>query len=75
VKIDIEGMEMEALSGAEKIISLTKPQLMIEKIKSNEEELSTWLNDHGYRIFPLGINLLAIHKSDPVSSQIEIKQA
>ncbi len=72
-KIDIEGMEMDALAGAEKTISLTKPQLIIEKIKSNEEELSKWLSDHVYRIFPLGINLLAIHKSDPLSSQIEVK--
>ena len=33
IKIDVEGMEMEALAGAEKSIREYKPQLMIEKIK------------------------------------------
>jgi hypothetical protein len=39
IKIDIEGMEMEALVGGEKSINENKPILMIEKIKSDEGEL------------------------------------
>jgi hypothetical protein len=72
LKIDIEGMEVEALAGAAKSIEQFLPQLMIEKIKSNETEISEFLLRYGYRIFPMGINILAIHESDPVSKQIKV---
>ena len=34
IKIDVEGMEMEALNGAKDTIRTAKPHLIIEKIKS-----------------------------------------
>ena len=37
IKIDIEGMEMDALLGAKLSIEKLKPVLMIEKIKSNNK--------------------------------------
>jgi FkbM family methyltransferase len=70
MKIDIEGMEMEALTGAKESITKFKPQLIIEKIKTNESELTEFLLGNGYCIFPLGINLLAIHSTDPMSNKI-----
>jgi FkbM family methyltransferase len=70
MKIDIEGMEMEALIGASESIEKFKPQLIIEKIKSNESDLTNFLSGQGYKIFPLGINILAIHTSDPTSSKV-----
>jgi FkbM family methyltransferase len=72
IKIDIEGMEMEALVGGEKSINEYKPILMIEKIKSDEGELRKFMEKFGYQIFPLGINLIAVHKDDPVSKQIKV---
>jgi FkbM family methyltransferase len=75
VKIDIEGMEMEALRGAAESIRKFRPVLMIEKIKSNETEITELLKGHGYQIFPLGINILAVHDSDPVSKQIQVTPA
>jgi FkbM family methyltransferase len=72
IKIDIEGMEMEALIGAEKSINKFKPQLIIEKIKSSENEIREFVEKYGYQIFPLGINLVAVHKDDPASKQIKV---
>lgn len=72
IKIDIEGMEMEALNGAKETIIRTRPQILVERVKSNEEDISNFLVKHGYKIFPMGLNFLAIHESDPISSQIQI---
>jgi len=63
-------MEIEALNGAKDTIGRTKPHLIIEKIKSNEFEINTFLKNHGYKIFPLGLNVLGVHESEPLSSQI-----
>ena len=72
IKIDIEGMEMEALVGAEQSIHKHKPQLIIERIKSNERDIQKFLENFGYQIFPIGINLIAVHKGDPAIQQIQI---
>lgn len=72
IKIDIEGMEMEALNGARQVIKQFKPQMIIEKIKSNEVEIQTFLQEFGYKFFPLGLNILAIHPSDPALSRIKV---
>ena len=74
IKIDIEGIEMDALIGGAQSIQKFKPQLMIEKIKSNENDIREFIEKLGYKIFPLGINILAIHESDPTSQQIKINQ-
>ncbi|MFZ6770538.1 FkbM family methyltransferase [Undibacterium sp. Di26W] len=73
IKIDIEGMEMEALTGAEQSIKQFKPQLLIEKIKSDEDEIRDFLEEYDYEIFNVGINLLAVHSSDPAVSLIVIE--
>lgn len=71
VKIDIEGMEMEALEGARATIAACKPMMMIERIKSNEGEIRDFLTSLDYGVYSMGINLLAVHQDDPVSEQIK----
>jgi len=71
LKIDIEGMEIEALQGAEATIERCRPQLLVEQIKCNRAELSAFLNRFGYRYASVGINVLAIHPSDPAVVQLD----
>lgn len=66
---------MEALLGARQSIERFKPQLLIEKIKSNEAELQKFVTALGYKVFQLGINLLAIHTSDPVCSDVVVTKS
>ncbi len=70
LKIDIEGMELEALHGAAQLIEKHRPYMLIEKIKSDEAALTHFLEECGYRVLPAGINLIAIHASDPAAGQL-----
>jgi FkbM family methyltransferase len=70
LKIDIEGMELETLRGAAQSIQKFKPQMLIEWIKSDKPELQRVLAGHGYKVYELGINLLAIHETDPTNARI-----
>jgi FkbM family methyltransferase len=71
IKIDVEGMEIEALEGARQSIEKSHPILLVESIKSDKEHLKRWMEERGYRIHEAGINLLAIHKDDKTSSAIK----
>lgn len=64
IKIDVEGMELEVLQGASASIDRHRPILVIETIKSDKAKLDAWLTQRDYRIFTVGINILAIHSSD-----------
>jgi FkbM family methyltransferase len=71
IKIDIEGMEMEALEGAGNTIEKNYPILLIEKIKTDGEQLRRWLQDRNYTLRDVGINVLAIHTSDKTLLNVE----
>jgi FkbM family methyltransferase len=73
MKIDIEGMELEALEGARQTIENSRPMMLIEKIKTDATQLIKWLEDRGYKVVPVGINMLAIHTSDKTLADINIK--
>ena len=72
IKIDIEGMEMEALTGAQETLKRTRPQLVIEKIKSDEAALRQFLSGIDYRIFVIGSELLAVHQEDPTLTDLMV---
>jgi FkbM family methyltransferase len=72
IKIDIEGMEMEALDGASRSIERSHPIMLIEKVKSDATQLRQWLDGRGYRVFDAGLNVLAIHANDKTLGQIVV---
>lgn len=71
IKIDVEGMELEVLLGAAGILERHKPQMLIEVIKSDRVRLQAVLEAAGYQVFPSGINLVAIHASDPTVAEVK----
>jgi len=71
LKIDVEGMETEVLSGAERSISTYKPIIMIEILKSKPSEIIDFLKKYDYQYHRFrGENLLAIHGLDPTQAGI-----
>ena len=73
IKIDIEGMEIQALHGALETIERGKPLMLIEHIKTNVDNITNFLSNYGYKIYPMGINIFAIHESDPIADQIKVE--
>lgn len=75
MKLDVEGMEAEALDGARETIDRCKPILFIETIKSDKKAIAGALRNAGYTILPNGMNILAVHKDDPTLSNIAVEKA
>jgi FkbM family methyltransferase len=72
IKLDVEGMELEALEGASRMIDKSRPIMLIEKIKTDAGKLRQWLEARGYRIIDVGINMLAVHTKDRTLSDITV---
>jgi FkbM family methyltransferase len=70
IKLDIEGMELEALEGASHTIATSRPIMLIEKIKTDAGQLRRTLEARGYEVIEAGINILAIHASDRTLAEI-----
>ncbi len=70
IKLDVEGMELEALAGADKTIARCHPVLLIEKMKTDAGQISQWLAARGYVVRAAGINFLAIHADDKTLGDI-----
>jgi FkbM family methyltransferase len=65
IKIDVEGMEEQALAGASETIERCKPVLCVEVLKSDRAKITEFIGAFGYKIFSTGLNVVAIHPSDP----------
>jgi FkbM family methyltransferase len=74
LKVDVEGMELEVLAGAKNTLERFRPIVIVERLKTPMDELTGALRSHGYEWFTLGLNLLAVHPSDPSRQSIRVSQ-
>lgn len=74
IKIDVEGMEVEVLTGAMQTISRCKPAMMIEIIKTDRIQVEQLLSAYQYLVYPMGINILAVHAEDPINQHLMLNE-
>lgn len=72
IKLDIEGMEMDALAGAKQTIARCHPVVLVETAKVDRAALRTWLEQHDYVVVDAGLALLAIHRADETLTQLQL---
>jgi FkbM family methyltransferase len=70
VKLDVEGMELDVLQGGRTALARHHPILIVEAIKSDRSAIGTFCGGLDYHVFPLGMNVLAVHAADPALHQI-----
>ncbi|MBK3842036.1 FkbM family methyltransferase [Paraburkholderia aspalathi] len=73
VKLDVEGMELDVLRGSRTVLASHHPVMIIEIIKSDGAAIEAFVTELGYRTFPAGPNIIAVHTSDPTLGQISLK--
>jgi hypothetical protein len=55
-------------------IERCKPILIVECVKVDKQQLNRLLAELGYGIYPMGMNVLAVHKEDQVMSHLTIEK-
>jgi hypothetical protein len=50
LKIDTEGMELEVLAGAAKLIATHRPSIAVEVMDRNENEFWSWVDQNAYHV-------------------------
>jgi FkbM family methyltransferase len=71
IKLDIEGMELEALQGAIHTLRTHKPILLVEHIKAVPHTIQPFLEGLGYRCFITDMNIVAVHNDDPSVTHVQ----
>jgi FkbM family methyltransferase len=71
IKLDVEGMELAVLQGANALLRTFHPVMLIEKIKSDDAALRAWLEERGYVLLPCFMSYLAVHEADPIREDIK----
>lgn len=74
IKLDIEGMELDALAGARELIKRCKPLLFVECFKVDRDQLKQFFDEMNYKTFVHSISLLGAHADDPTLAQIEVDE-
>jgi len=70
IKLDVEGMELDALQGARRSLEAFKPILLVEHIKAPPGVLQSHLDGLGYHCIMTPSNILAVHRDDPGVDQV-----
>lgn len=70
LKLDIEGMEHEALTGAAATIERCKPVLWVEHIKSDKVPLQAFMTGLGYEMFDFLGSICGVHYYDKVLDHV-----
>lgn len=70
LKLDVEGMEIEALEGAAETIKRCKPVIFAEHHITGLDKIEPVLRRLDYTVESVGVDILAIHESDPVREHI-----
>jgi FkbM family methyltransferase len=60
MKVDVEGMEDQALEGAKATIERDRPLCLVEWIKSDKTGLADFFKVRGYTVYDWGMNLLCL---------------
>lgn len=71
IKLDVEGMEVDVVRGANSILQHSKPTLLVEIIKTDQKALRGIIESYGYKIFAAGINWLCVNAESPVIASIK----
>jgi FkbM family methyltransferase len=72
IKMDIEGMEVEALGGGREMITRHTPIILVEWVKSPKDELRGLIEGLGYRVLERGRNFVCVHQGDPCLADIRV---
>lgn len=75
LKLDVEGMEIEALVGGMETISRCRPLIFAEWIICGKEPLISCLTKLGYRTADFGPDLIAAHGPNDIIDQVHEKNA
>jgi FkbM family methyltransferase len=74
VKIDVEGMELDVITGATDLLKRCSPVLIVEFIKTDRNKLRATLEALDYAVFEFGMNFIAVHKADKTINHLRVNQ-